>query len=279
MRVAHLGSTLPRLVAVSNGEIRNLPLAGIDTVDALIGAGPDAWEAAELQIGASIGQYEIGRLGPPLLAPSKIVAIGLNYQDHAREQGVEAPERPLVFAKFPSTITGPTAPIAIPSEITRQVDYEAELGVVVGRSMQDVSPETALEGVFGYTVANDVSARDLQFADAQWVRGKSLDTFCPLGPVIVTADEFGPPDHQRIVTRVNERLLQDSNLGEFIFDVGAVLSFLSRHFTLNPGDLVLTGTPAGVGAFREPPIWLRPGDLVEVQIEGIGSVRNAVVVR
>ena len=209
--------------------------------------------------------------------PSKIVCIGLNYMDHIRECGLDVPKVPLVFAKFPSSLAGPADPIRIPPELTERVDWEVELAVVIGRRARDVAPEEALDHVFGYTVANDVSARDLQFSDGQWVRAKSLDTFCPVGPVIVTADEVGDPQALRLTTRVNGELVQDATTDLMVFDVATLISFCSRSFTLEPGDLLLTGTPWGCGEFMEPKRSLAAGDLVECAIDGIGVLRNPVL--
>jgi 5-carboxymethyl-2-hydroxymuconate isomerase len=216
-------------------------------------------------------------LGPPL-RPGKIVAVGLNYRTHANESGVEAPDSPLIFAKFPSSVTGPSAPIVIDPALAERVDWEVELAVVVGRRMRHVDEADALDHVFGYTVANDVSARDVQFADGQWTRGKSFDSFCPLGPVVVTPDELGPVDDLRLTTRVNGELMQDDTTASMIFGVPELLAFCSRSFTLEPGDVVLTGTPDGCGEFMDPRRSLAPGDVVEVSIEGIGALRNEVVV-
>jgi 2-keto-4-pentenoate hydratase/2-oxohepta-3-ene-1,7-dioic acid hydratase in catechol pathway len=215
-------------------------------------------------------------LGPPL-RPGKLVAIGLNYPMHADESAMAAPERPLVFAKFPSSVSGPSDPIVIDRALTQRVDWEVELAVVIGRRMRAVPRESALDHVFGYTVANDVSARDVQFGDGQWTRGKSFDTFCPLGPVVVTADELGPPDGLRLTTRVNGELMQDDSTSSMIFGVADLLAYCSRSFTLEPGDVLLSGTPHGCGEFMDPPRSLAPGDVVEVAIEGIGSLRNPVV--
>ena len=214
--------------------------------------------------------------GPPL-RPGKVVAIGLNYRRHADESGVEPPERPLVFAKFPSSVVGPSAPIVIDPALAERVDWEVELAVVVGRRMRNVSANDSLEYVFGYTVANDVSARDVQFSDGQWTRGKSFDSFCPLGPVIVTADELGSIDDLRLTTRVNGELMQDDTTRSMIFGVPELLAFCSRSFTLEAGDVLLTGTPDGCGEFMDPPRSLAPGDIVEVSVEGIGALRNQVV--
>jgi 2-keto-4-pentenoate hydratase/2-oxohepta-3-ene-1,7-dioic acid hydratase in catechol pathway len=191
---------------------------------------------------------------------------------------MERPARPLVFAKFPSSVIGPGEPIRIDRSLTQRVDWEVELAVVVGRRMRDVPEGDALAHVFGYTVGNDVSARDLQFGDGQWVRGKSLDTFCPLGPVVVTADELPDPQALGLRTRVNGETVQDSNTSEMVFGVAELLSFCSRSFTLEPGDVVLTGTPWGCGEFMDPKRSLQHGDVVEVEVDGIGVLRNEVVV-
>jgi 5-carboxymethyl-2-hydroxymuconate isomerase len=214
--------------------------------------------------------------GPPL-RPGKIVAIGLNYADHAREAGIALPSQPLVFAKFPSSVIGPDEDIVIDRSLTERVDWEVELAVVVGRPLRHETPQSALEGVFGYTVANDVSARDVQFGDGQWVRGKSFDTFCPLGPEIVTPDELGDVQALALRTRVNGELVQDSSTREMIFGVAEILAFCSRCFSLEPGDVVLTGTPWGCGEFMQPQRSLAGGDVVEVEVEGIGVLRNRVV--
>jgi 2-keto-4-pentenoate hydratase/2-oxohepta-3-ene-1,7-dioic acid hydratase in catechol pathway len=211
----------------------------------------------------------------PIAIPSKIVCIGLNYRDHAEEQGVDLPDAPLLFAKWPNTLIGAGEPIVIPP-ITSKVDYEAELGVVIGERLRNVSEENALEGVRGYLCLNDVSARDLQFADGQWVRGKSLDTFCPVGPKLVSPDDVADPQRLSIRALVNGRVLQDSSTAQMVFGVAAVIAHVSRAITLEPGDLIATGTPAGVGAFRHPPVFLRPGDQVTIEIEGLGALTNPV---
>jgi 2-keto-4-pentenoate hydratase/2-oxohepta-3-ene-1,7-dioic acid hydratase in catechol pathway len=211
----------------------------------------------------------------PIDRPEKIVCVGLNYRDHAEEQGTELPEAPLLFAKWPNTLIGPGEPIVIPP-ITKQVDYEAELGVVIGRRVRGTSAENALEAVAGYLCLNDVSARDLQFSDGQWVRGKSLDTFCPVGPHFVSADDVPDPQALSIRALVNGDVLQDSNTSNMIFSVAEIVAHVSQAITLEPGDLIATGTPAGVGAFRDPPIWLEPGDEVTIEIESIGALTNPV---
>ncbi len=224
------------------------------------------------------GTIEQPRLIAPV-TPSKIVAIGLNYMDHIREAQMEVPNEPLIFAKFPSSIIGPNEPIVVSPDLTRRVDWEVELAVIIGRTMSAVSVDDALDGVFGYTVANDISARDLQFADGQWVRGKSLDTFCPLGPFIVTPDEVPDPQALRLTTTVNDEVVQDSTTREMVFSVAEILAHCSQAFTLQPGDVVLTGTPWGCGEFMNPQRSLTPGDVVEVSIEGVGTLCNPVVAR
>ena len=206
--------------------------------------------------------------------PQKIVCVGLNYRDHAEEQGTALPERPLLFAKWPNTLIGDGEAIRIPT-VTKRVDYEAELGVVIGRRASGVAVEDALEHVRGYVVANDVSARDLQFSDGQWVRGKSLDTFLPVGELVPTSDV---PDPQALPIRavLNGETLQDSSTANMIFGVAEIVSFVSQAITLAPGDLIITGTPAGVGAFRDPQIWLQPGDEITIEIDGVGSITNPV---
>ena len=210
----------------------------------------------------------------PIPRPGKIVCVGLNYKDHAEEQGAELPAAPLLFAKFTTALIGPGDPIVIPSIVTK-CDYEAELGVVIGTSVRNVSKENALEAVAGYVVANDVSARDLQFADGQWTRGKSPDTFCPVGP-LVPAAEIADPHALGIRAILNGETVQDSTTANLIFGTDEVVSYVSRTSTLEQGDLILTGTPAGVGVFRNPPRLLQPGDEITIEIDGVGSITNPV---
>jgi acylpyruvate hydrolase len=216
------------------------------------------------------------QLAPPLYNPSKIVCVGLNYHDHCREQNVEVPQRPLLFAKFPSTIIGFGADINWQSHITDQVDYEAELGVVIRRKGRNIPLNESIHYIAGYTIINDVSARDLQVSDVQWVRGKSLDTFCPMGPYLVTADEVADPQQLKIQCWVNGELRQDSNTAEMIYKIPELITFISQTCTLLPGDIISTGTPNGVGVFRKPPVFLQPGDVVEIEIEKLGRLRNTV---
>jgi 2-keto-4-pentenoate hydratase/2-oxohepta-3-ene-1,7-dioic acid hydratase in catechol pathway len=208
-------------------------------------------------------------------ASPKIICVGLNYHDHAAEQGAELPSEPLLFGKFPNALSGPGDPIVLPPE-SRHVDAEAELAVVIGAEGRRVSEADALELVAGYTVANDVTARDLQKSDGQWLRAKGFDTFCPLLPVVVPVSDLGDGSGLRIVQRLNGKKLQDSSTSELIFGVPRLVAHASSVFTLLPGDLILTGTPAGVGVHRNPPVALADRDLVEIEIEGIGTLSNPV---
>jgi 2-keto-4-pentenoate hydratase/2-oxohepta-3-ene-1,7-dioic acid hydratase in catechol pathway len=210
-----------------------------------------------------------------MAASPKIICIGLNYHDHALEQGAELPAEPLLFGKFPNALSGPGDPIVLPPE-SRHVDAEAELAVVIGTEGRRVTEADALDLVAGYTVANDVTARDLQKSDGQWLRAKGFDTFCPLLPGIVPVSELGDGSGLRIVQHLNGEALQDSSTSELIFGVARLVAHASSVFTLLPGDLILTGTPAGVGVHRDPPVALAPGDVVEIEIDGIGTLSNPV---
>jgi 2-keto-4-pentenoate hydratase/2-oxohepta-3-ene-1,7-dioic acid hydratase in catechol pathway len=253
------------------------PVAAIERGGALH---PLAVDVPALVAGAPAEERPVAADGATRLAPvvpRKVVAIGLNYLDHIRESGLEPPERPLVFAKFPSSVIGADEPIRLPLDVTQRVDWEVELAVVIGRRARNVEPGDALDHVYGYTVANDVSARDLQFADGQWVRAKSLDSFCPVGPVVVTADEIPDPQALRLTCRVNGEVVQDATTDLMVFGVAELISFCSHSFTLEPGDVLLTGTPWGCGEFMDPKRSLAPGDVVECEIEPIGTLRNPVV--
>lgn len=232
---------------------------------------------------------ELDRVGPravralsavclcaPVPRPGKVVGVGLNYRDHAAEARMPVPDAPVIFAKFSTALIGAAEPIVLPAA-PRRIDYEGELGVVMGRRVRAVRVEDALGAVLGFTNANDVSDRDFQKADGQWVRAKSCDTFAPLGPAIVTLDELPNPAALRIELRLNGAVMQSSSTEQFVFDVPALVAFISETITLEPGDVILTGTPAGVGFARRPPVFLRPGDVVEVEIEGLGTLRNPVV--
>lgn len=209
--------------------------------------------------------------------PGKIVAIGLNYRDHVAEAGMETPAAPLIFSKFISSVVGPVGEIELPEIPDARVDWEVELGVVVGRRMRHVAADEALAYVLGYTVVNDVSARAVQFGDGQWVRGKGFDTFCPMGPVVATTAEIPDPQALGLRCWVNEVLMQDSDTSQMIFSVAEILAYCSRWFTLEPGDVVITGTPWGCGEFMTPRLSLQDGDVVRTEVAGIGRLLNPVV--
>jgi acylpyruvate hydrolase len=247
---------------------------------AFLGAGEPAFLQAQRLIqeapqSALIPEFNVV-LRAPVSRPGKIIAVGLNYRDHAIESGAkEPPKTPMIFAKFTTSIAGPGDAIVIPAG-DPQVDYEAELGVVIGRKGKAIKTADALQYVAGYMPLNDVSARAWQFADKQWVRGKSPDTFCPIGPCLTTRDEIPDPQALAIRARVNGQTLQDSNTSKMIFHVPDLIEFISAGITLEPGDIIATGTPEGVGVFRTPPIFLKPGDIVEIEIENLGILRNPV---
>jgi len=211
----------------------------------------------------------------PVPRPGKLICIGLNYSDHAAESDMAIPKQPVVFSKFSTAVIAAGEPVVLPAT-SEQVDYEAELAVVIGRRAKNVSAELALDHVLGYTCFNDVSARDFQFADGQWQRGKSCDTFAPMGPTIVTADEVADPHHLSIKLILNGQAMQDSNTDKFIFGIPELIEFLSQTITLEPGDVIATGTPPGVGFARKPPVFLKPGDKMAVVIEKVGTLGNPV---
>ena len=221
-------------------------------------------------------EYSKARLLAPVTRPGKLIAIGLNYRDHAAESNMPIPDKPVVFSKFTTSVIGANEPVVLP-KTSEQVDYEAELGVVIGRRTKNVSLERALDYVLGYTIINDVSARDFQFADGQWQRGKSCDTFAPMGEAIVTTDEIPDPHNLSIRLRLNGKTMQDSNTDQLVFGVPALIAFLSETITLEPGDVIATGTPPGVGFARKPPVFLKHGDVMEVEIEKLGMLRNPVI--
>ncbi len=215
------------------------------------------------------------KLLSPVCNPSKVIAIGLNYADHVRESGIAMPDLATMFCKYPSSIIGDGEDICWSTALTQQVDYEAELAVIIGKPARHVKQAQAYDYIAGYTIGNDISARDLQFKSGdQWLRGKCLDTFCPLGPYLVTRDEIPDPHQLSIKCMLNGETMQDSNTAEMIYNIPYLIEYLSEAFTLLPGDVIITGTPHGVGAFRKPPIWLKHGDEVVVKIEGLGSLRN-----
>lgn len=259
----------------------------------LIQIGPEAWRRMALLGGASLpavgifeGSYPLAEvhLHAPIPRPAKnVFCLGLNYISHmeesarARGREIKIPEVPVFFTKSPTSVTGPYDPIPWDTAVTQQVDYEAELGVVIGIGGKNIPAAKALDHVFGYTIINDVSARDLQKDHLQWFKGKSLDGFCPMGPWVVTAEEFGDPQKKRISLRVNGVTKQSATTADMIFSVAVTIESLSKGMTLEPGDIISTGTPEGVGLGRTPPEYLKDGDLVETEIEGIGVMRNCVV--
>jgi 2-keto-4-pentenoate hydratase/2-oxohepta-3-ene-1,7-dioic acid hydratase in catechol pathway len=215
------------------------------------------------------------RLGSPIVDPDKIICLGLNYRSHAEEAGLKLPPAPILFAKYRNALIGSGAPILLPG-VSQQIDYEGELAVVIGQQCKDVTAVDALNVVAGYMAFNDVSARDLQMRTSQWLSGKTLDTFGPCGPALVV-NEILDPQALNLATRVNGRTLQQGNTRDMVFPIADIIAYLSQLMTLQPGDIIATGTPAGVGFTRDPPIFLHHGDVVEVEIEGIGILRNPVV--
>ena len=262
-----LGRVHGALAEVRDGSFRPLSSRGLEE---LLREGVDV---ASLE---PLGDWrELEALEAPL-RPGKIIAVGLNYLDHIREAGAEAPDRPVLFPKLVSSVVGPGETIVVDRSLTARVDWEVELAVVIGSRLRDVAAGDALDGVFGYTVANDVSARDVQVAEQQWLRAKGFDTFCPLGPVVVTRDEVPDPQALRLATRVNGETVQDSSTSEMLLGVAELVSYTSRGITLEPGDVLLTGTPWGCGEFMDPQRSLADGDVVEVEVGGIGVLRNPV---
>jgi 2-keto-4-pentenoate hydratase/2-oxohepta-3-ene-1,7-dioic acid hydratase in catechol pathway len=219
-------------------------------------------------------EQEAAVLLNPIGRPAKIICVGLNYMDHCLETNTPPPERPLLFTKFTTSMCGPTDDIVWSTSLTKEVDFEAELAVIIGTTCRNVSEDDALNYVAGYSAANDVSARDIQLGDGQWVRGKSLDTFCPLGPTFVTADEISNPQNLAIRSILNGEIMQDSNTNLMIFPIAHLIAFCSMAFTLEKGDIILTGTPHGVGLGRDPKVYMNDGDIITVEIEKIGRLEN-----
>jgi 2-keto-4-pentenoate hydratase/2-oxohepta-3-ene-1,7-dioic acid hydratase in catechol pathway len=254
---------------------------------ALIDAGPEAWEHLRQTVDAASSVPRVPLAGirwhAPIARPRKnIMCLGLNYAAHARESAlargrdVKLPEAPVIFTKAPLTVNGPFGEVRVDRGATSQVDWEVELGVIIGRTGRNISADRALEHVFGYTAINDVTARDLQQRHAQFFKGKSLDGFCPMGPMVVTADEFGDPQAKRLTCRVNGVVKQDGSTADMIFPVRSIIEWLSRGMTIEAGDIIATGTPEGVGMGRTPPEYLHDGDLLETEVESIGLMRNRI---
>jgi len=292
------GDAAPRLGALLPDEVHVLDLASVVKTDGSAPSllswydldgpylphalafvrdlGGDALAGARQIAPAAVVPLADIRLLAPVPRPGKVICIGLNYKDHAAESKMALPTSPVTFSKYPTAVTHPASPVYLPAA-THQGDYEAELAVVIGRLAKHVPRARAYEYVLGYTNLNDVSARDLQFADKQWQRGKSCDSFAPMGPAIVTRDEVPDPHALRIRLRLNGETMQDSSTAQLIFGIDQLIAFLTETVTLEPGDVIATGTPAGVGFARTPPVYLKPGDIMEVEVEGLGVLSNPVL--
>jgi 2-keto-4-pentenoate hydratase/2-oxohepta-3-ene-1,7-dioic acid hydratase in catechol pathway len=285
----------PRLGLLRGDSIVDLRTAGPrtwpdapTTLADLILRGPDAWKRmAEIGSDAASAHSHLASAvtwHAPIPRPAKnVFCLGLNYVAHAKESAqargreMKIPTAPVLFTKAPTSVTGPFADVAVDRQLTQQVDWEVELGVVIGKNGRNIAKADALDYVFGYTVINDLSARDLQQQHMQWFKGKSLDGFCPMGPVLVTADEFGDPQTKRLQLRVNGVTKQDGLTANMIFPVDVIIEWLSKGLTLEAGDVIATGTPEGVGIGRTPQEFLQKGDVVETEVEGIGVLRNRIV--
>jgi 2-keto-4-pentenoate hydratase/2-oxohepta-3-ene-1,7-dioic acid hydratase in catechol pathway len=273
----------PRAALLVNNDLIDLHASdpGLPSgIRQLLASPTELRRAAEVAKQPHAVRYPQGtvKLLPPVPDPQKIVCLGLNYSDHAAETHATLPKDPILFSKYATALIGTEEPIVLPP-ISSEVDFEAELVIVLGKRGRHLSPEAALQHVAGYTVGHDVSARDWQLKKdgKQWMVGKTFDTFAPCGPVLVTADEVPDPHNLAIRLKLNGQVMQNSNTGQMIFKVGQIVSHLSKIFTLEPGDLVYTGTPPGVGIARKPPVYLKAGDVVEIEIEGLGVLRNPVV--
>lgn len=279
-KIVDLAAAAQRFTATTD---RKIPEGAFESMADLLTSANEAREAAggiaawALENAAdTIINLETAEIDVPLANPGKIICIGLNYLDHIRETGLPKPDFPLLFSKFTTSLLPHGGEITWLPEMTQKVDFEAELAVIIGKKATNVSEEEAMDYVSGYTIANDVSARDVQFSDGQWIRGKSFDTFCPTGPFVVTADAIADPHALDIQSRVNGVTMQDSNTVEMIFKIPYLISYISRSSTLMPGDIICTGTPHGVGTAQDPQVILKPGDTVEIEVEGIGILINTV---
>jgi 2-keto-4-pentenoate hydratase/2-oxohepta-3-ene-1,7-dioic acid hydratase in catechol pathway len=272
------GDTEPGVLL--DGRVIPINGSGLSSVLEVIAGGADAQTQVRRWIGGPASSHGLDpavlTFAAPIPRPPKLICIGLNYRDHAAESKLAIPEVPTMFAKFSTAVIGPGQPIVLPRNSAKP-DYEAEFAVVIGRRGRHVAENDWRDYVFGYTILNDVSARDFQMATSQWMIGKTFDTFAPFGPAIVTADEIADPHNLRISLTLNGETMQDSSTGNLIFKLPQLIAYLSSVFTLEPGDVIATGTPAGVGFARKPPRWLRPGDEVRIRIEGLGELVNPVV--
>jgi len=269
----------PRVAAIVDDRWYDLSRIAPDMITLIKGG--EAAQNAAVQVveqGTSRPLSEVKILSPIIRPPKNVIALGLNYREHAlesqRAQGLAFPEHPVFFTKAATSVIGHEADVVWRDDVSQQVDWEVELALVIGKGGRDIPKNRAFDVIYGYTACNDVSARDLQFRHGQWYRGKSLDTFCPLGPWIVTADEISEPGHLNVFTRVNGVEKQNSNTSELIFDIPTIIETISAGATLEPGDVIITGTPSGVGFARTPPEFLHDGDVVEVEVERIGALRN-----
>jgi 2-keto-4-pentenoate hydratase/2-oxohepta-3-ene-1,7-dioic acid hydratase in catechol pathway len=279
--VSYLSSEGPKTAAVRGQRYVDLSRAGLPaSMRALLALGQEGLHRAARVIaeGPDVDPATIKKLLAPVADPRKVICIGLNYADHAREGGVAPPEEPVLFNKFPTALIGHGEAIVLP-QVSQEVDFEAELVVVIGRGGRHIPRDRALEHVAGYCPGHDVSARDWQMRKPgkQWLLGKTFDTFAPCGPALVTRDEVPDPNKLPIRFRLNGETMQDSNTDQFIFPVDELIAYVSQVCTLEPGDLIFTGTPPGVGFARKPPVFLKPGDVAEVEIEGLGVLKNPVV--
>ena len=283
MRVVTCRHAGAERVGLLGGDAVVLPASAPASVLDLIDAGPAAWRDFARASGTRVPLSEVELLAPVPRPRKNIMCLGWNYADHvqesagARQKSAQPPEHPIVFTKNVTSVTGPYRDIPVHAGVTQQLDWEVELGVVIGVGGRDIARSDALAHVFGYTVINDVSARDLQFRHKQYFLGKSLDGACPMGPAIVTADEIPDPQDLALHSRVNGALKQSSNTRHMIFPVAEIVHVLSRGMTLEPGDIIATGTPSGVGFARTPPEFLKPGDIVECEVDRVGVLRNRVI--
>ena len=283
MKLGTLKNSSAIAINDTEGDPRFATLGSLGYAGSLQQLLPDRAALIELRSqlrGADWQPLELRDLATPISAPPKIICVGLNYRRHALEAGMSIPAQPVVFTRFLTTLVDPFDDVAHDSSLTQQLDYEVELAVVIGQGGKRIERERALEHVFGYTVCNDISARDVQLGPdtgGQWTRGKNLDRSCPLGPWIVTRDEIPDPQNLRLRCEVNQQTLQDSSTADMIFSVSEIVHRLSHWFTLQSGDVIITGTPEGVGYTRQPPIFLQPGDRTSAWVEGIGSITNGIV--
>lgn len=278
MRIARIGGSSGPRYAVQGGDgswvdLDTLGISAVTTGE--LASAADS--LAEVDVASLSGGVSDPEFLAPVVAPGKLMAIGLNYADHIRETNSKTPPNPILFMKANTSIAGPDDDIVVDPEMTEMADYENELTVIIGQRSKGISQDEALGAVFGYTIGNDVTARDCMKSDGQLVRSKSFDTYCPIGPWITTADEVPDPQALRIKTLVNGEIRQDSTTGEMVYPVDYLIHFLARGMTLEPGDVLLTGTPHGVGFVMDPPRFLSPGDVVECEIEGLGTLSNRVV--